>query len=76
MEVLERLLIAYRPKFIFTMPTFHNPTGRTMDEEQRRELLRLAARYQVPIVEDDVYSRTRLSDRRRLGSIAWTSTTW
>jgi DNA-binding transcriptional MocR family regulator len=54
-------LIAYRPKFIFTMPTFHNPTGRTMDEEQRGKLLRLAARYQVPIVEDDVYSRTRLS---------------
>jgi DNA-binding transcriptional MocR family regulator len=61
MEVMERLLIAYRPKFIFTMPTFHNPTGRTMDEEQRGKLLRLAARYQVPIVEDDVYSRTRLS---------------
>jgi DNA-binding transcriptional MocR family regulator len=61
MEALERQLIAYRPKFIFTMPTFHNPTGRTMDEQQRRGLLRLAARYQVPIVEDDVYSRTRLS---------------
>jgi DNA-binding transcriptional MocR family regulator len=61
METLERLLIAYRPKFIFTMPTFHNPTGRTMDEEQRGKLLRLAGRYQVPIVEDDVYSRTRLS---------------
>ncbi len=60
-EVLERLLIAYRPKFIFTMPTYHNPTARTMDEEQRAKLLRLAARYQVPIVEDDVYSRTRLS---------------
>ena len=60
MEVLERLLIAYQPKFIFTMPTYHNPTARTMDEAQRRELLQLAARYQVPIVEDDVYSRTRL----------------
>jgi DNA-binding transcriptional MocR family regulator len=62
METLQRLLITYRPKVIFTMPTFHNPTGRTMDEQQRRELLRLAARYQVPIVEDDVYSRTRLSE--------------
>jgi len=60
MEVLERLLIAYQPKFIFTMPTYHNPTARTMDEEQRRELLQLAARYRVPIIEDDVYSRTRL----------------
>ena len=59
-EVLERLLIAHRPKFIFTMPTYHNPTGRTMDEEQRAKLLGLAARYQVPVIEDDVYSRTRL----------------
>jgi DNA-binding transcriptional MocR family regulator len=59
-DVLERLLIAHQPKFIFTMPTYHNPTGRTMDEEQRALLLGLAARYQVPIIEDDVYSRTRL----------------
>ena len=59
-EVLERLLIAYQPKFIFTMPTYHNPTGRTMEEDQRARLLGLAARYRVPIVEDDVYSRTWL----------------
>ncbi len=59
-DVLERLLIAYQPKFVFTMPTYHNPTGRTMDEEQRTRLLGLAARYRVPIIEDDVYSRTRL----------------
>jgi DNA-binding transcriptional MocR family regulator len=60
-EVLERLLIAYHPKLIFTMPTYHNPSGRTMDEEQRGKLLGLASRYGVPIIEDDVYSRTRLS---------------
>jgi DNA-binding transcriptional MocR family regulator len=60
-EVLERLLIAYHPKLIFTMPTYHNPSGRTMDEEQRAKLLDVAARYGVPIIEDDVYSRTRLS---------------
>ena len=59
-EALERLLIAYQPKFIFTMPTYHNPTARTMDQEQRTKLLGLAARYRVPIIEDDVYSRTRL----------------
>jgi DNA-binding transcriptional MocR family regulator len=59
-EELERLLIAYRPKFIFTMPAYHNPTGRTMDEGQRAKLLALAARYRVPIIEDDVYSRTCL----------------
>jgi 2-aminoadipate transaminase len=60
LEVLERLLIAHHPKLIFTMPTFHNPTARTMDEEQRTKLLELAARYRVPVIEDDVYSRTLL----------------
>jgi hypothetical protein len=37
-DALERLLIAYRPKLIFTMPTYHNPTARTMDEEQRARI--------------------------------------
>ncbi|HTZ57306.1 MAG TPA: PLP-dependent aminotransferase family protein [Acidobacteriaceae bacterium] len=59
-KALERLLIASRPKLIFTMPTFHNPTARTMEEDQRTKLLNLAARYRVPVIENDVYSRTRL----------------
>ena len=59
-DELERLLIAHRPKLIFTMPTFHNPTGLTMRLEQREALLALAGRYGVPIIEDDVYSRSRL----------------
>lgn len=54
---LEDLLLRYRPKFIFTMPTFHNPTGRVMTLKTRMALLNLARRYRVPIVEDDVYGR-------------------
>jgi len=59
-EQLERLIIGYSPKLIFTMPTFHNPTGQTMSRDQREAVLDLAARYGVPIVEDDVYSRSTL----------------
>ena len=55
---LEELLLRYRPKLIFTMPTFHNPTGRVMTLKSRIALLDLARRYSVPIVEDDVYGRT------------------
>lgn len=55
---LEELLLRYRPKLIFTMPTFHNPTGRVMTLKTRLALLDLAKRYRVPIVEDDVYGRT------------------
>ena len=55
---LEDLLLRYRPKLIFTMPTFHNPTGRVMSLKTRMGLLTLARQYRVPVVEDDVYGRT------------------
>ena len=54
-DELEDLLVRYRPKLIYTNPTFHNPTGATMPIRSRRELLRLAERYRVPIVEDGTY---------------------
>ena len=55
MDELEDLLVRYRPKLIFTDPTFQNPTGLTMPIRARRELLKLAERYRVPIVEDATY---------------------
>ena len=54
-DELEDLLVRYRPKLIYTNPTFHNPTGITMPIRLRRELLKLAERYRVPIVEDGTY---------------------
>jgi DNA-binding transcriptional MocR family regulator len=55
MDELEDVLVRYRPKLIYTNPTFQNPTGVTMPIRARRELLRLAERYRVPIVEDATY---------------------
>ncbi len=63
LEKLEQSIIRYRPKLIFTMPSFQNPTGRVMPLATRRGLLDLAARYHVPILEDDVYSKTYLNGR-------------
>ena len=54
-DELEDLLVRYRPKLIYTNPTFQNPTGITMPLRTRRDLLRLAERYRVPIVEDATY---------------------
>jgi DNA-binding transcriptional MocR family regulator len=54
-DELEDLLVRYRPKLIYTNPTFQNPTGVTMPIRLRRELLKLAERYRVPIVEDGTY---------------------
>lgn len=48
-----------RPKFIYTIPTFHNPTGATMPLARRQKLVGLGAEYGVVIVEDDAYGELR-----------------
>jgi DNA-binding transcriptional MocR family regulator len=55
-EALKPLLVRYRPRLIYTIPTFHNPSGSSMSLERRRQLLALAREYAVPILEDDAYS--------------------
>ncbi|MEM9627749.1 MAG: PLP-dependent aminotransferase family protein [Pseudomonadota bacterium] len=47
---------ASRPKFLYTIPTVQNPTGSVLPCERRQEMLRLAAAYDFPIVEDDCYA--------------------
>jgi DNA-binding transcriptional MocR family regulator len=54
-DVLEGVLERYRPRFIYTVPTFHNPTGFTMSLARRKHLLELSERYRIPVVEDDAY---------------------
>jgi len=53
-----------RPKYIYTIPTVQNPTGTILSETRRRELLRLATQYAVPIFEDDCYSDLIWDGRR------------
>lgn len=52
---LEDVLQVGGAKLIYALPTFQNPTGRTMPVERREEIVRLAAEYGVPIVEDNPY---------------------
>jgi GntR family transcriptional regulator/MocR family aminotransferase len=52
-DLLEHLLKHQPAQLIYTMPTFHNPTGITMSGRRRRTLLALAERYSLPIAEDD-----------------------
>src|ERR1700744_1817279 len=42
-----------RPKFIYTVPNFHNPAGVTMSLERRRELVRIASERQLLVLEDN-----------------------
>jgi DNA-binding transcriptional MocR family regulator len=62
MDELEDVLVRYRPKLIYTNPTFENPTGVTLPIRARRELLSLAERYRVPIVEDATYRELYFSE--------------
>jgi 2-aminoadipate transaminase len=48
-----------RPKFIYSIPTFHNPTGVTMPLARRQRLVALAAEYGTVVVEDDAYGDLR-----------------
>jgi len=48
-----------RPKFIYVVPTFHNPTGTSISARRRRRLADLAATYEVPVIEDDPYHDLR-----------------
>lgn len=47
------------PKFIYVLPNFQNPSGTTLSLERRKQLVELADRYGVPIVEDDPYGQLR-----------------
>jgi 2-aminoadipate transaminase len=64
MDILEEKLEELKkknihPKFVYTIPTFHNPAGVTMVSDRRRRLLELASEYEFIIVEDDPYGRLR-----------------
>ncbi len=61
LNCLESVLMQNRVKLIITNPDFQNPTGTTMPMAQRRRLLEIAARHQVPVVEDYITGRLRLS---------------
>lgn len=59
-EELEKALAANpNAKFIYTIPDFQNPTGRTLNLERRKRLMELATKYEIPVVEDNPYGELR-----------------
>jgi 2-aminoadipate transaminase len=57
LDTLERS--GRRPKFIYTVPNFHNPAGVTLSLERRRELVRIASERELLILEDNPYGLLR-----------------
>lgn len=57
-ELLEAALRS-GPKFMYVLPNFQNPAGVTLAESRRHQLIRLADKYGIPIIEDDPYGKLR-----------------
>jgi len=53
-----------RVKFIYVIPEFQNPTGKTMDLERRRRIIEIARKFDLPILEDQPYRELRYSGER------------
>ncbi len=58
-ESLEHILKTRFVKFIYLVPTFHNPTGRTIPLERRKKIAQLIQTYHALLIEDDPYSALR-----------------
>ncbi|MBU1341946.1 MAG: PLP-dependent aminotransferase family protein [Proteobacteria bacterium] len=58
-ESLEQTLKTHKIKFIYLVPTFQNPTGRTITLERREKIARIIKKYNALLVEDDPYSALR-----------------
>ena len=58
-ETLPALIKQHRPKFLYTIPNFQNPTGLTLSAPRRAALARIAAEHGLTVIEDDPYGKLR-----------------
>jgi DNA-binding transcriptional MocR family regulator len=71
LDALERALERHRPKACWLMTSFQNPLGSLMPNDKKRALVELLARYQVPLIEDDVYAELFFGKERPLPAKAF-----
>jgi 2-aminoadipate transaminase len=58
-EDLEQKIKKHKPKFLYVVPTFSNPTGKTYSAQNRKAIAELTAKHNVMVLEDDPYSKLR-----------------
>ena len=61
LEDVEAKIKQYAPKMVYVIPTFQNPSGRTLSIERRKALAELGSQYDIVIMEDDPYCELRYS---------------
>lgn len=62
-EALPALIERENPKFLYTIPSFQNPSGVTLTAERRQKLYSIAARYGLVVIEDDPYGALRYAGK-------------
>ena len=70
-DVLENVLKRRSAKLLYTIPTFHNPTGATLPADRRKRVLELCREHGVLIVEDDYAHELSFDGRETLPLKAW-----
>lgn len=73
-DVLERILRYRKPKLLYIVPTFHNPTGTTLIAERRRQLVELCRENELLIIEDDYAHDLTFNGMEALPLKAWDTT--
>lgn len=63
LNILEYNLKKYKPKFVYTIPSFQNPTGFSYSNAKREEILKLVQKYNTYIIEDDYVSDLDFENR-------------
>ena len=67
---LEAACRARRPRALYCVPSFHNPTTCQLDEDRRRAIAELAARFDLVVLEDDVHRLTSTSPPAPIATLA------
>jgi len=76
LQALETAITTHRPQAIWLMSNFHNPLGSLMPAPHKQALCDMAARLQIPVIEDDVYGELYFSARRPLPIKAYDCAGW
>jgi len=69
-DQLEAMMVQHRPKLVYLVPTFGNPSGAMLSLERRLQVLKLAVKYQTVLVEDDPYGDLYFGEAPRLSLLA------
>lgn len=61
-DELEQLIAEHKPKFVYLIPTFGNPSGALLSAERRKAVLEMAVKHQTLVIEDDPYGDLYFGD--------------